>query len=153
MLEASWLVKNIIQREETILKVAKEIVARQQKFFAIGALGMRPLVLREIAEAVGMHESTISRVTTQKYLSCPLGIFEFKYFFSSQLGSEQGGSVSSTAIQALIKQIIAEESNKKPISDSSIASLLAIQGYVIARRTVAKYREALRIPAVHLRKH
>jgi len=153
MLEASWLVKNIIQREETILKVAKEIVARQQKFFAIGALGMRPLVLREIAEAVGMHESTISRVTTQKYLSCPLGIFEFKYFFSSQLGSEQGGSVSSTAIQALIKQIIAEESNKKPISDSSIASLLASQGYVIARRTVAKYREALRIPAVHLRKH
>jgi RNA polymerase sigma-54 factor len=152
MLEASWMVKNIAQREETILKVAQEIVARQQKFFSMGAVGMRPLVLREIAESLSMHESTISRVTTQKYLSCPLGIYEFKYFFSSQLSSEKGGAISSTAVQALIKQIVENESAKKPISDTNIAKLLSDQGYVIARRTVAKYREALRIPAVHLRK-
>jgi RNA polymerase sigma-54 factor len=99
-----------------------------------------------------MHESTISRVTTQKYLSCPLGIYEFKYFFSSQLSSEKGGAISSTAVQALIKQIVENEPAKKPISDTNIAKLLSDQGYVIARRTVAKYREALRIPAVHLRK-
>jgi RNA polymerase sigma-54 factor len=152
MLEATWMVKNIAQREETILKVAQEIVARQQKFFSIGAIGMRPLVLREIAESLSMHESTISRVTTQKYLSCPLGIYEFKYFFSSQLSSEKGGAISSTAVQALIKQIVENEPAKKPISDTNIAKLLSDQGYVIARRTVAKYREALRIPAVHLRK-
>jgi RNA polymerase sigma-54 factor len=152
MLEASWMVKNIAQREETILKVAKEIVSRQQKFFSMGAVGMRPLVLREIADSLKMHESTISRVTTQKYLSCPLGIYEFKYFFSSQLSSEKGGAISSTAVQALIKQIVENESAKKPISDTNIAKLLSDQGYVIARRTVAKYREALRIPAVHLRK-
>ena len=152
MLEASWMVKNIAQREETILKVAQEIVARQQKFFSMGAVGMRPLVLREIAESLNMHESTISRVTTQKYLSCPLGIYEFKYFFSSQLSSEKGGAISSTAVQALIKQIVENEPSGKPISDTNIAKLLSDQGYVIARRTVAKYREALRIPAVHLRK-
>jgi RNA polymerase sigma-54 factor len=152
MLEANWIVKNIAQREETILKVAQEIVARQQTFFSMGAVGMRPLVLREIAESVNMHESTISRVTTQKYLSCPLGIYEFKYFFSSQLSSEKGGAISSTAVQALIKQIVEGESSAKPISDTHIAKLLNDQGYVIARRTVAKYRESLRIPAVHLRK-
>ena len=152
MLEASWLVKNIAQREETILKVAHEIVLRQQQFFSMGAVGMKPLVLREIAEAVEMHESTISRVTTQKYLACQLGIFEFKHFFSSQLSSEKGGAISSTAIQALIKKIVEEESPKKPISDTKITELLSEQGYIVARRTVAKYRDILRIPPVHLRK-
>lgn len=152
MLEASWLVKNIAQREETILRVAQAIVARQQQFFSMGAIGMKPLVLREIAEELEMHESTISRVTTQKYLACQLGIFEFKYFFSSQVSSEKGGGVSSTAVQALIKKIVAEESASKPISDTQIAKLLSSQGYIIARRTVAKYRDILRIPPVHLRK-
>jgi RNA polymerase sigma-54 factor len=152
MLEASWLVKNILQREETILKVAQAIVARQQQFFSMGAIGMRPLVLREIADELEMHESTISRVTTQKYLACPLGIFEFKYFFSSQLSTEKGTGISSTAIQALIKKMVEEEPSNKPISDTQIAQLLGEQGYNIARRTVAKYRDVLRIPPVHLRK-
>ncbi|QKM64269.1 RNA polymerase sigma-54 factor [Polynucleobacter tropicus] len=152
MLEASWLVKNIAQREETIQRVAQAIVERQQQFFSMGAIGMKPLVLREIAEELEMHESTISRVTTQKYLACPLGIFEFKYFFSSQVSTEKGGGISSTAIQALIKKIVEEESAKKPISDTQIAQLLSEQGYIIARRTVAKYRDVLRIPPVHLRK-
>jgi len=152
MLEASWLVKNIAQREETILRVAQSIVARQQQFFSMGAIGMKPLVLREIAEELELHESTISRVTTQKYLACQLGIFEFKYFFSSQVSSEKGGGISSTAIQALIKKIVETESSSKPISDTQIAQLLSDQGYTIARRTVAKYRDILRIPPVHLRK-
>lgn len=152
MLEASWLVKNIAQREETILKVAQAIVSRQQQFFSMGAIGMRPLVLREIAEELEMHESTISRVTTQKYLACPLGIFEFKYFFSSQVSSENGSGISSTAIQALIKKIVEEEAPSKPISDTQIAQILNEQGYNIARRTIAKYRDILRIPPVHLRK-
>jgi RNA polymerase sigma-54 factor len=152
MLEASWLVKNIAQREETIQRVAQAIVERQQQFFSMGAIGMKPLVLREIAEELEMHESTISRVTTQKYLACPLGIFEFKYFFSSQVSTEKGGGISSTAIQALIKKIVEEESASKPISDTQIAQLLSEQGYIIARRTVAKYRDILRIPPVHLRK-
>ena len=152
MLEASWLVKNIAQREETIQRVAQAIVERQQQFFSMGAIGMKPLVLREIAEELEMHESTISRVTTQKYLACPLGIFEFKYFFSSQVSTEKGGGISSTAIQALIKKIVEEESPKKPISDTQIAQLLSEQGYIIARRTIAKYRDILRIPPVHLRK-
>lgn len=152
MLEASWLVKNIAQREETILRVAQSIVARQQQFFSMGAIGMKPLVLREIAEELELHESTISRVTTQKYLACQLGIFEFKYFFSSQVSSEKGGGISSTAIQALIKKIVETESSSKPISDTQIAQLLSDQGYIVARRTVAKYRDILRIPPVHLRK-
>jgi RNA polymerase sigma-54 factor len=152
ILEASWLVKNILQREETILKVAKAIVTRQQQFFSMGAIGMRPLVLREIADELEMHESTISRVTTQKYLACPLGIFEFKYFFSSQLSSEKGSGISSTAIQALIKKMVDAEPANKPISDTQIAQLLSEQGYNVARRTVAKYRDLLRIPPVHLRK-
>ena len=152
ILEANWLIKNIAQREETILKVANEIVRHQQQFFSVGAIAMKPLVLREIAETIGMHESTISRVTTQKYLSCPLGIFEFKYFFSSQLNSGNGAPISATAIQELIKRIIQEESATKPISDSKIAQILSDQGYEIARRTVAKYRDLMRIPAVHLRK-
>ena len=153
MLEARWLIKNIKQREETILKVAEAIVERQQNFFHQGNIAMKPLVLREIAAAIGMHESTISRVTNNKYLACPAGIFEFKYFFSAQLSSEKGQAVSATAVQSLIKQIILDETPKKPISDNQITNLLASQGFVVARRTVAKYRELLRIPPAHLRKN
>ena len=153
MLEARWLIKNIEQREETILKVAEAIVERQQNFFHQGNIAMKPLVLREIAAAIGMHESTISRVTNNKYLACPAGIFEFKYFFSAQLSSEKGQAVSATAVQSLIKQIILDETSKKPISDNQITNLLASQGFVVARRTVAKYRELLRIPPAHLRKN
>ena len=152
MLEARWLIKNIEQREETILKVAEAIVERQQNFFHRGNIAMKPMVLREIASAIGMHESTISRVTNNKYLACPAGIFEFKYFFSAQLGSEKGQAVSATAVQSLIKQMISAETPKKPISDSQISNLLASQGFNVARRTVAKYRELMRIPSAHLRK-
>ncbi|NBX12047.1 MAG: RNA polymerase factor sigma-54, partial [Chitinophagaceae bacterium] len=140
-------------REETILRVAQAIVERQQNFFHQGNIAMKPMVLREIAAAIGMHESTISRVTNNKYLACPSGIFEFKYFFSAQLSSDKGQAVSATAVQTLIKQIITAETPKKPISDNQITTLLATQGFVVARRTVAKYRELLRIPPAHLRKN
>lgn len=150
--EARWLVKNVLQRSETILKVAKAIVDRQQNFFNHGEIAMRPLVLREIADTLGMHESTISRVTTQKYMATPSGCYEFKYFFGSQVSTDSGGSVSSTAIRALIKQLVDEESPQKPLSDTQIVDLLAAKGFVVARRTIAKYRESLRIPAVHLRR-
>jgi RNA polymerase sigma-54 factor len=152
LLEARWLVKNIAQRENTILRVANEIVARQQNFFLKGAIEMQPLILREIAESLSLHESTISRVTTQKYISCSSGIFELKYFFSSQLSRADGSSISSTAVHALIQDIISEESPDKPISDSAIASILGSQGHLIARRTVAKYRELLHIPATSMRR-
>jgi len=113
---------------------------------------MRPLVLREIAEALGLHESTISRVTTQKYMATPRGIFELKYFFGSHVGTEAGGACSATAIRALIKQLIGNEEPKKPFSDSQISEVLGQQGIVVARRTIAKYRESLNIPPVNLRK-
>jgi len=150
--EARWLVKNVLQRSDTILKVAKAIVDRQQNFFNHGPIAMRPLVLREIADTIGMHESTVSRVTTQKYMATPAGCFEFKYFFGSQISTDTGGSVSSTAIRTLIKQAVSEESKEKPLSDTQIVDLLASKGFVVARRTIAKYRESLRIPAVHLRR-
>ena len=150
--EARWLVKNVLQRSETILKVAKAIVDRQQNFFNHGEIAMRPLVLREIADTLNLHESTISRVTTQKYMATPLGTYEFKYFFGSQVSTDTGGSVSSTAIRAVIKQLVDEEDANKPLSDTQIVDLLATKGFVIARRTIAKYRESLRIPAVHLRR-
>jgi RNA polymerase sigma-54 factor len=150
--EARWLVKNVLQRSETILKVAKAIVDRQQNFFNHGEIAMRPLVLREIADTLGMHESTISRVTTQKYMATPSGCFEFKYFFGSQVSTDTGGAVSSMAIRALIKQLVDEENTQKPLSDTQIVELLATKGFVVARRTIAKYRESLRIPAVHLRR-
>ncbi len=152
MQEARWLIKNVKQREETIFRVANAIVARQQNFFSKGKIGMNPLVLKEIAEELGFHESTISRVTNQKYLSCPFGIIEFKFFFSHHLASSHGETISSTAVQALITKIVNTEPPKKPISDNNIAKLLEDQGYVIARRTVTKYREAMRIPVAHLRK-
>jgi RNA polymerase sigma-54 factor len=150
--EAKWLIKNMRQRFDTILRVAQAIVDRQKNFFSHGAVAMRPLVLREIADTLGLHESTISRVTTQKYMLTPHGMFELKYFFGSHVATEAGGEASSTAIRALIKQLIGAEDPKNPFSDSKIAEMLAEQGMVVARRTVAKYREALRIPPVNLRK-
>lgn len=150
--EAKWLIKNMRQRFDTILRVAQAIVDRQKNFFSHGAVAMRPLVLREIADTLGLHESTISRVTTQKYMLTPHGMFELKYFFGSHVATEAGGEASSTAIRALIKQLIGAEDPKNPFSDSKIAEMLAEQGMVVARRTVAKYREALKIPPVNLRK-
>ena len=144
-------------RKDTFGKLSKSlkgniIVDRQQNFFNHGEIAMRPLVLREIADTIGMHESTVSRVTTQKYMATPMGCYEFKYFFGSQVSTDTGGAVSSTAIRALIKQLVEEEDPGKPLSDTQIVDLLAQKSFVVARRTIAKYRESLRIPAVHLRR-
>ncbi|MBI5275058.1 MAG: RNA polymerase factor sigma-54 [Burkholderiales bacterium] len=150
--EARWFIKNIQQRFDTILRVSTAIVERQKNFFVHGELAMRPLVLREIADELGLHESTISRVTTAKYMSTPFGTFELKYFFGSALGTETGGNASSTAVRALIRQLVAAENARKPLSDSQISDMLKEQGIECARRTVAKYREALRIAPANLRK-
>jgi len=150
--EARWLLKNVQQRFDTILRVAQSIVDRQRQFFDHGEVAMRPLVLREIADILGLHESTISRVTTQKYMATPRGIFELKYFFGSHVATEAGGACSATAIRALIKQLVSAEDPKKPLSDSQISEVLGQQGIVVARRTIAKYREAMSIPPVKLRK-
>jgi RNA polymerase sigma-54 factor len=150
--EAKWLIKNVQQRFDTILRVSQAIVERQRHFFEHGEVAMRPLVLREIAEALDLHESTVSRVTTQKFMHTPRGIFELKYFFGSHVTTETGGSASSTAIRALIKQLVSAENSRKPLSDSQISDILAQQGIVVARRTVAKYRESLQILPVNLRK-
>ncbi|MBA3902137.1 MAG: RNA polymerase factor sigma-54 [Rhodocyclaceae bacterium] len=150
--EAKWLIKNVQQRFETIQRVSQAIVDRQRQFFEHGEVAMRPLTLREIADQLGLHESTISRVTTQKYMATPRGIYELKYFFGSHVATEAGGAASSTAIRALIKQLVGAEDAKKPLSDAKIAEILGQQGIVVARRTIAKYREALNIPPVNLRK-
>ncbi|MGH8797129.1 MAG: RNA polymerase factor sigma-54, partial [Caldimonas sp.] len=150
--EARWFVKNILQRFDTIQRVSQAIVERQKSFFTHGAIAMKPLVLREIADELGLHESTISRVTTAKYMATPFGTFELKYFFGSSLNTEAGGNASSTAVRALIKQIVAAESPARPLSDSQISDMLKEQGIECARRTVAKYREALRIAPANLRK-
>ena len=150
--EARWFIKNIQQRFDTILRVSRAIVDRQKNFFVHGELAMRPLVLRDIADELGLHESTISRVTTAKYMATPQGTFELKYFFGSGLGTETGGNASSTAVRALIKQFVAAENPHKPLSDSQIAEMLKEQGIECARRTVAKYREALKIAPANLRK-
>ena len=150
--EARWLIKNVQQRFDTILRVTQAIVDRQKNFFEHGEVAMRPLVLREIAEAVSLHESTISRVTTQKYMLTPRGIFELKYFFGSHVSTDTGGACSATAIRALIKQLVAAEDGKKPLSDHRISDILAQQGIQVARRTVAKYREAMHIQPANLRK-
>ena len=150
--EARWFIKNIQQRFDTILRVSTAIVERQKNFFQHGELAMRPLVLREIADELGLHESTISRVTTAKYMATPFGTFELKYFFGSGLGTDSGSNASSTAVRALIKQLVAAESPKKPLSDSQLADMLKEQGIDCARRTVAKYREGLRIAPASLRK-
>jgi len=143
--EARWFIKSLLSRNETLMKVATQIVEHQRGFFEHGDEAMKPLVLHDIAEAVGMHESTISRVTTQKYMHTPRGIYELKYFFSSHVSTAEGGECSSTAIRAIIKKLVAAENAKKPLSDSKIAGLLEAQGIQVARRTVAKYRESLGI--------
>jgi RNA polymerase sigma-54 factor len=150
--EAKWLIKNLEQRFETILRVAQAIVERQEKFFEHGEIGMRPLVLREIADQLELHESTISRSTTQKFMLTPRGIYEFKHFFGSGLATESGGTCSSAAIRELIKQLVSAEDVHKPLTDSRMAEILAQQGIVVARRTIAKYRESMRILPVNLRK-
>ncbi len=150
--EARWFLKSLQSRNETLLKVATCIVEKQRGFLDHGAEAMRPLVLHDVAEVVGMHESTISRVTTQKYMHTPQGIFELKYFFSSHVSTDSGGECSSTAIRAIIKKLVAAENPKKPLSDSKITSLLSEQGIQVARRTIAKYRESLGIPASNERK-
>ena len=150
--EAKWLIKSLESRNETLLKVARCIVEHQQSFFEYGEEAMKPMVLNDIALDVDMHESTISRVTTQKYMHTPRGIFELKYFFSSHVSTDAGGECSSTAIRALIKKLVAEEDSKKPLSDNKIATLLVEQGIQVARRTVAKYRESLSIAPSSQRK-
>jgi RNA polymerase sigma-54 factor len=150
--EARWFLKSLQSRNETLLKVATCIVEKQQGFLDHGPEAMKPLVLHDIADAVGMHESTISRVTTQKYMHTPQGILELKYFFSSHVSTDSGGECSSTAIRAIIKKLVAAENPKKPLSDSKITALLEEQGIKVARRTIAKYRESLGIPASNERK-
>jgi RNA polymerase sigma-54 factor len=150
--EARWFIKNLQQRFDTILRVAQAIVDRQRQFLEFGEVAMRPLVLREIAEQLDLHESTISRVTTQKFMRTPSGVYEFKYFFSSGLATDTGGACSSTAIRALIKQLVGEESAQQPLTDSRISEILAQQGIQVARRTVAKYRESLHILPANYRK-
>lgn len=150
--EARWFIKSLHSRNDTLLRVAQEIVSRQLDFFEYGEEGMKPLVLHDIAEAVEMHESTISRVTTQKYMHTPRGIFELKYFFSSHVTTNDGGAASSTAIRALVKKMVAAENSAKPLSDSKIADLLDELGFKVARRTIAKYREAMSIPPSNERK-
>ena len=150
--EARWLIKNVLQRFDTILRVSQAIVDRQRSFLEHGEVAMRPMVLREIADVLGVHESTISRVTTQKFMATPRGTYELKYFFGSHVATDTGGAASSTAIRALIKQLVAAEDSKAPLSDSRLSQILGEQGIVVARRTVAKYRESLQIPPVNQRK-
>ena len=150
--EARWFMKNIQQRFDTIQRVSQAIVERQKSFFTHGEIAMKPLVLREIADELGLHESTISRVTTAKYMATMFGTFELKYFFGSSLNTEAGGNASSTAVRALIKQLVAAEDPNKPLSDSQLSRMLEEQGIQVARRTVAKYREALRIAPANLRR-
>jgi RNA polymerase sigma-54 factor len=150
--EAKWLIKSLESRNDTLLRVSRCIVEQQQAFFDKGEEFMKPMVLADIAQAVEMHESTISRVTTQKYLHSPRGIFELKYFFSSHVNTEGGGEASSTAIRALVKKLVAAENPAKPLSDSKLTTMLSEQGIMVARRTVAKYRESLSIPPSNQRK-
>lgn len=150
--EARWFIRNIEQRFDTILRTARAIVEKQQSFFLHGDLAMRPLIMREIAQELGLHESTISRVTSAKYMATPQGTYELKYFFGSGLGTDAGGSASSTAVRALLRQFIGAEDPAKPLSDGQLAELLKEQGIACARRTVAKYREQLKIAPANLRK-
>ena len=150
--EARWFIKSVQSRHETLLAVAEAIIRHQQDFLEHGESAMRPLVLREIADELGLHESTVSRVTTSKYMHTPRGVVEFKYFFSSHVGTSDGGEASSTAIRAMLKQLVADENPSKPLSDSRISQLLEKEGINVARRTVAKYRESLGIPPSNERK-
>jgi RNA polymerase sigma-54 factor len=150
--EARWFLKSIQSRQETLLKVATCIVDYQKEFLEVGEEAMKPLILNDVAAALDMHESTISRVTTQKFMHTPRGVFELKYFFSSHVATDNGGECSSTAIRAVIKKLILSENRKKPLSDNKIADLIAKQGIKVARRTVAKYREAMGIAPSNERK-
>ncbi len=150
--EARWTVRNVEQRFATILRVAQAIVHRQRHFLDYGELAMKPLGLREIADELGLHESTVSRVTNNKYMATPLGVFELKYFFSRALATTSGGTCSATAIRGAIKDMIQEEDSKQPLSDAHIARLLARQGLQVARRTVTKYRQMMRVPAYEMRR-
>ncbi len=150
--EARWFIKSLQSRNETLLKVARSIVGHQTDFLELGEKAMKPLVLRDVAEEVGMHESTISRVTTQKYMHTPNGIFEFKYFFSSHVSTDAGGECSATAIKAILKEILEQEDPTQPLSDHALSAVLKAKGINVARRTVAKYREALSIPSSSERK-
>ena len=152
MLDAKNFIKSVDERHKTLLKVASCIVRHQRDFLELGAEGTKPLVLRDVAEEVELHESTVSRVTTNKFLLTPRGLFELKYFFSSHVATSTGGEASSTAIRAKIKKLIAEENPRKPLSDNSLAKMLNEDGIEVARRTVAKYRESLHIPASSDRK-
>ena len=150
--EARWFINSLQSRNETLLKVATEILNHQRAFFDYGPEAMKPLILAEVADAIEMHESTVSRITTQKYMHTPRGVFELKYFFSSHVSTTQGGECSSTAIRAIIEKIVAAENPRKPLSDSKIADLLEEQGIQVARRTIAKYRDALGVPSSTQRK-
>jgi len=150
--EARWFLKSLESRNETLIKVASAIVEHQRGFLEYGEEAMKPLVLAHIAEVVGMHESTVSRVTTHKYMHTPKGVFELKFFFSSHVGTASGGECSSTAVRTMIRKLVSEESPRKPLSDSALAEILDKQGINVARRTVAKYREALNIPPSNERK-
>ena len=150
--QARWFIKSIDNRSSTILKVANAIIERQSAFLQYGEEAMKPMVLKDLAEQLELHESTISRVTTQKYMHTPRGVYEFKYFFSSHVSTSTGGACSATAIQAMIKKFITKEDQKKPLSDNKLTNLLKAQGINVARRTVAKYREAIHIPSSHERK-
>ena len=150
--EARWFMKSLQSRNETLLKVASKIVEHQRQFLEVGEEAMRPLILAEIAEQIDMHESTVSRATTRKYMHTPRGVFELKYFFSSHVATAEGGECSSTAIRALIKKLVQGENSKKPLSDSKLCALLKEQGVIVARRTVAKYREQMNIPPSNERK-
>jgi len=150
--EAKWFIKSLHSRNDTLLRVARSIVEKQTGFLEHGSIAMKPMVLRDIAEELELHESTISRVTTQKYMHTPNGIAEFKYFFSSHVATEGGGECSSTAIRAIIKELIHNEDPTKPLSDSKIADFLKEKGIHVARRTIAKYREAMLIASSSQRK-
>ena len=152
MQEARWFLKSLQSRSDTLLRVGKAIVDRQRLFLEYGDEGMKPMVLRDIAEELDMHESTISRVTTQKYMHTPRGVFEFKFFFSSHVSTVDGGECSATAIRAMVKKLIENENPRKPMSDNKISAFLVKEGINVARRTVAKYREAMSIPPSNERK-
>lgn len=151
--EARWLIRSLEIRNETLLKVARTIVQRQAAFLERGEEAMQPMILRDVAEAVSMHESTISRVTTGKYMHTPRGIYEFRYFFSSHVSGADGEDISSIAIRARLRKLIAEESPDKPLSDAQLAAVLSGEGVRVARRTVAKYREAMGLASSSERRH
>jgi len=150
--EARWLIRNAQQRFTTIQRVAECIVSHQKAFFDYGEIALKPLVLRDVADELGLHESTISRATGNKYMATPRGIFEFKHFFPRELSTESGGTCSAAAVRALLKEMISKENTRDPLSDVSLAKMLADQGVIVARRTVAKYRHLMKVPPAELRR-